>query len=185
MLALQAHVPSLRPPECDVSNPESNCKDVHGYNAALLYIAIYLVALGEGCIRANLASFGGDQFDEDDPNESKHRSSFFNWFTVGISIGAITGLIFIVWIEDHRGWDYGFTACALIVILGMLVLIAGSPFYRNQRPKGSPLTRMLQVKSYISHISIVLSLLKMMIAGIFPHISGFCSCFQKSKACFA
>ncbi|XXG62208.1 hypothetical protein AAC387_Pa05g0619 [Persea americana] len=145
LLALQAHVPSLRPPECDVSNPESNCKGVHGYNAALLYVAIYLVALGEGCIRANLASFGGDQFDEDDPNESKHRSSFFNWFTVGISIGAITGLIFIVWIEDHKGWDYGFAACALIVILGMLVLIAGSPFYRNQQPKGSPLTRMLQV----------------------------------------
>lgn len=145
LLALQAHVPSLRPPESDAAKAQSNINQVHGSNAVLLYVAMYLVALGEGCVRANLASFGGDQFDEDDPTESKSRSSFFNWFTVGISIGAITGLILIVWIENNKGWDYGFAISALVVLLGTLVLISGLPFYRNQRPKGSPITRMLQV----------------------------------------
>ncbi|XXG89245.1 hypothetical protein AAC387_Pa12g1295 [Persea americana] len=145
LLALQAHLPSLQPPECNLSTPQSSCKHVNGNNAVLLYVAIYLIALGEGSMRANIPSFGGDQFDEDDPTESKKRSSFFNWLTVSLSIGSITGLIFIVWIEDNQGWDLGLLICGLAVLVGMLVMVMGLSFYRIQRPKGSPLTRMLQV----------------------------------------
>lgn len=96
-------------------------------------------------MRANLPSFGGDQFDEDDPTESKKRSSFFNWLAVSLSIGSITGLIFVVRIEDNQGWDLGLAVCALAVLVGTMVMIAGLPFYRIQHPKGSPATRMLQV----------------------------------------
>lgn len=96
-------------------------------------------------MRANIPSFGGDQFDEGDPTESKKRSNFFNWLTVGLSIGSIIGLIFIVWIEDNRGWDLGLLVCGLAVLVGMLVMVMGLPFYRIQCPKGSPVTRMLQV----------------------------------------
>ncbi|RWR88736.1 protein NRT1/ PTR FAMILY 4.5-like protein isoform X1 [Cinnamomum micranthum f. kanehirae] len=42
LLARQAHLPSLRPPECNVSKPQSSCRHVKGYNAVLLYVAIYL-----------------------------------------------------------------------------------------------------------------------------------------------
>ncbi|XP_058094093.1 protein NRT1/ PTR FAMILY 4.6-like [Magnolia sinica] len=145
LLALQAHLPSLQPPECDINNPQNKCGQVHGYNAALLYIAIYTIALGEGCVRANLASFGGDQYDDNDLTESRLKSSFFNWFTFSISLGAFTGLIFIVWIENNKGWDYGFALSAVIVLLGLLVFTSGFSFFRNQRPQGSPLTRMSQV----------------------------------------
>ncbi|MQL85423.1 hypothetical protein Taro_017943 [Colocasia esculenta] len=145
LLALQAHLPSLRPPECDISREWSNCKQIHGFSAVFLYLGMYTLALGEGCLRATLASFGGDQFDSDDPAESKLKSSFFNWFTFAISLGAFIGLILIVWIENNKGWDYGFAISALVVLLGLLVLASGFPLYRNFRPTGSPLTRMLQV----------------------------------------
>ncbi|KAL4193093.1 hypothetical protein AMTRI_Chr06g175240 [Amborella trichopoda] len=85
--------------------------------AAILYVGLYTVALGEGCLRANVASFGGDQFDENDIEESKQRSSFFNWLTCSISLGSGIGAVFIDWIQNSKGWDYGFGACSLVVLV--------------------------------------------------------------------
>ncbi|XP_042495698.1 protein NRT1/ PTR FAMILY 4.5-like [Macadamia integrifolia] len=144
LLALQAHLPSLQPPTCDISNQSSNCKQVHGYNAVILYIALYTVILGEGFMRSILPSFGGDQFGEEE-TELQRQSSFFNWYTLGISIGGIIGLVFVVWFQNYKGWDLGFALCAAIVMLGIIVLAFGFKFYRHQIPSGSPFTRMLQV----------------------------------------
>jgi hypothetical protein len=35
--------------------------------------------------------------------------------------------------------------CAFLILLGLLVVAAGLPLYRNHVPEGSPLTRILQV----------------------------------------
>ncbi|MCL7035265.1 hypothetical protein MKW94_009752 [Papaver nudicaule] len=145
LLALQAHLPSLQPPPCDASLRFSNCKQVQGNNAALLYTALYITAFGEGCLRANLASFGGDQFDDNDPIELQKKSKFFNWFTFSISLGALIGLTFVVWIQDNKGWGVGFIVSAGIILLGLLVVAFGFSHYRQQIPQGSPLSRMLQV----------------------------------------
>ncbi|ERN01910.1 hypothetical protein AMTR_s00089p00178270 [Amborella trichopoda] len=145
MLAIQAHFGSLRPPQCDIGNEKSNCSPVQGGKAAMLYIALYTVALGEGCLRANIPSFGGDQFDENDIEESKQRSSFFNWYTFSISLGGAIGLVLIISLESSKGWDYGFAACSLVILVGWLVLVSGFPLYRHQSPSGSPLARIMQV----------------------------------------
>lgn len=97
-------------------------------------------------MRACLVSLGGDQFDREDPVESQLQSSFFTWFTFGISIGSFAGLIFIVWLQRNNGWDYGFAVSALVALIGLLVLYSGFPLYRNHNPEGSPLTRILQVE---------------------------------------
>jgi len=145
LLALQAYLPSLHPPSCDIEDERTVCKEVHGWNATLLYAALYISAFGEGCIRACLPSLGADQFDHEDPTESRQQSSFFNWYTFGISLGGLVGLILIVWLETYKGWDIGLGLCAILVLLGLIVVAAGLPFYRNQVPEGSPLTRILQV----------------------------------------
>ncbi|TKW05139.1 hypothetical protein SEVIR_7G156400v4 [Setaria viridis] len=145
LLALQAYIPSLHPPPCNIEVELSDCKEVHGWNATLFYAALYISAFGEGCIRACLPSLGADQFDHEDPSESHQQSSFFNWYTFGISFGGFVGLIFIVWLQNYKGWDIGLGFCAILILLGLLVFAAGLPFYRNQVPEGSPLTRILQV----------------------------------------
>ncbi|PUZ47768.1 hypothetical protein GQ55_7G192800 [Panicum hallii var. hallii] len=145
LLALQAHVPSLHPPPCNIEAELSNCKEVRGWNATLFYTALYISAFGEGCMRACLPSLGANQFDHEDPSESRQQSSFFNWFTFGISFGGFVGLIFMVWLENYKGWDIGLGLSAILILLGLLVVAAGLPFYRNQVPEGSPLTRILQV----------------------------------------
>ncbi|KAM0940650.1 putative proton-dependent oligopeptide transporter family, MFS transporter superfamily [Dioscorea sansibarensis] len=148
MLAMQSHFPSLKPKPCInvvAMQVISKCEQVHGGNEALLCVALCTIALGEGCLRANLASFGGDQFDSDDPVESQLKSSFFNWFGFGISLGLLTGLLLIVWIENNKGWDYGFGFSSVLVLIGIAVIANGFQLYRFQIPQGSPLTRMLQV----------------------------------------
>ncbi|CAN6239960.1 unnamed protein product [Urochloa humidicola] len=145
LLALQAYLPSLHPPSCTVEDELTNCKEVHGWNSILLYIALYIIAFGEGCVRACVPSLGADQFDHEDLTESRQQSSFFNWFTFGISFGGLVGLILIVWLQNYKGWDIGFGLGAILILLGLLVIAAGLPFFRNQVPEGSPLTRILQV----------------------------------------
>jgi len=153
LLALQAYLPSLHPPSCNIKEL-TNCKEIHGWNAILLYLALYIIAFGEGCVRACLPSLGADQFDHEDPTESRQQSSFFNWFTFGISFGGLVGLILIVWLQNYKGWGIGLSLCAILILLGLLVFAAGLPFYRNQVPEGSPLTRILQVMllSRLKHI---------------------------------
>ncbi|XP_047067048.1 protein NRT1/ PTR FAMILY 4.5-like [Lolium rigidum] len=145
LLALQAHLPSLHPAPCNVEAELSSCKEVHGWNATLLYASLYINAFGDGFVRSCMPSLGADQFDHRDPIESRQKSSFFNWYTFGISLGGFIGLIFIVWLENYKGWDIGLGVCAILILFGLLIVAAGLPFYRNQVPEGSPLTRILQV----------------------------------------
>ncbi|ONM19297.1 Peptide transporter PTR2 [Zea mays] len=145
LLAVQAHVPSLHPPPCVPGQETSTCESVSGSNLSLLLLGLYLIPIGDGAARACLPALGGEQFDTSDPVEQRQESSFFNWYTFSVSTGGFVGLVFIVWVENSKGWDVGFAVCALSVLLGMLIWIAGLPLYRNQLPTSSPITRILQV----------------------------------------
>ncbi|VAH31080.1 unnamed protein product [Triticum turgidum subsp. durum] len=144
LLAVQAHVPSLHPPPCSPTGAQT-CETVRGSNLSLLLLGLYLIPIGDGAARACLPALGGDQFDTADPVEQRQETSFFNWYTFAVSSGGFVGLVLVVWVENRRGWDIGFTLCALCVLLGMLIWMAGFPFYRNQLPGGSAITRILQV----------------------------------------
>ncbi|XP_042512930.1 protein NRT1/ PTR FAMILY 4.4-like isoform X2 [Macadamia integrifolia] len=137
LLALHAHYLSLSPLELKVES--------HGFNSSILYMGLYTLALGEAFFRANLPPFGADQFDDNDILSSRNKSSYFNWLSFICTGGSIIGLIFIVWIENNRSWVEGFVVSANLMVLGILVLISGFKFYRNQIPSGSPLTRIMQV----------------------------------------
>ncbi|CAM0904042.1 unnamed protein product [Alopecurus aequalis] len=145
LLALQAYLPSLHPPPCNIEAGLNTCKEVHGWNATVLYTALYMSAFGDGFIGVCLPSLGADQFDHEDPSESRQQSSFFNWYSFGYSFGGSAGIILIVWLEKYKGWDVGLGVCSILLLFGLLTVAAGLPFYRNHVPEGSPLTRILQV----------------------------------------
>ncbi|GER40893.1 major facilitator superfamily protein, partial [Striga asiatica] len=144
LLAVQAHLKQLRPFPCkDVQ--ASQCVAASTNQEAMLFTSLYLVALGSGGVKAALPSLGADQFDSRDPKEAPCLSSYFNWYYFFVNIGAILGLTFIVWINTNTGWDWAFAVCAMAIMMGVLALSMGRCWYRHNVPRGSPITRILQV----------------------------------------
>lgn len=112
---------------------------------AVVFVALYLVALGTGGIKPCVSSFGADQFDESDVHEKKSKSSFFNWFYFSINIGALIASSVLVWIQTNVGWGWGFGIPAVVMAVAVVSFFIGTPLYRHQKPGGSPLTRIAQV----------------------------------------
>lgn len=111
----------------------------------MLFTSLYLVGLGTGGIKAALPSLGADQFDEADPKEASSISSYFNWLMFFLNLGSMFGVTFLVWINTNEGWDWSFGVCSIAMAIAVLFLSMGHSVYRNNAPKGSPLTRILQV----------------------------------------
>ncbi|KAF3446232.1 hypothetical protein FNV43_RR11411 [Rhamnella rubrinervis] len=148
MLMIQAHMPQLRPfPSKDVAPDQKDQSEAPTKSqVAYLYVGLYLIALGTSGVKAALPALGADQFDANDPKEASKLSSFFNWFLFSLTIGAIFGVTFVVWISTNQGWDWALGICTVCVILAILFLCMGNSLYRNNNaPKRSPLLRILQV----------------------------------------
>ncbi|XP_061992615.1 protein NRT1/ PTR FAMILY 4.6 [Rosa rugosa] len=145
LLTVQARLPSLKPPPCTPDNPNSPCQEIGGGKAGLLFIGLYMVALGVGGIKGSLPSHGAEQFDESTPQGRKQRSTFFNFFVFSLACGGLIAVTLVVWIEDNKGWEWGFGISTISILLSIPVFLAGSTLYRNKIPCGSPLTTILKV----------------------------------------
>ncbi|KAG6749158.1 hypothetical protein POTOM_046201 [Populus tomentosa] len=144
LLTVQAHFHQLRPIPCKGVSSDQ-CEAADGSQSAILFTGLYLIAFGTSGIKAALPSLGADQFDENDPKEAIQLSSFFNWFLLSLTIGAIIGVTVIVWLSASQGWDLGFGVCAIAVFFAIICVSMGKSLYRNNVPKGSPLARVAQV----------------------------------------
>lgn len=142
ILTISTVVPSLRPPKC-VDN--TDCIPANGEQLTVLYLALYLTALGTGGLKSSVSGFGSDQFDETDPKERKQMLNFFNWFFFLISLGALCAVTVLVYIQDNLGREWGYGICACAIVLGLIVFLSGTRRYRFRKLVGSPLTQIATV----------------------------------------
>ncbi|KAL7264341.1 hypothetical protein ACSBR1_002315 [Camellia fascicularis] len=140
LLTLSATVHGLRP----TCYTKDDCHPTHA-QSAVVFVALYLIALGTGGIKPCVSSYGADQFDDADETEKKHKSSFFNWFYFSINVGALIASSVLVYIQDNVGWGWGFGIPAVTMAIAVVSFFSGTRLYRNQKPGGSPLTRICQV----------------------------------------
>ncbi|GAB4839949.1 hypothetical protein Ancab_020659 [Ancistrocladus abbreviatus] len=145
ILAVQAHWPSLQPSRCSAANSTAPCQEPNGAQAAMLFIGLYLVAAGVGGIKGSLPTHGAEQFDESTPQGRIQRSTFFNYYVFCLSAGGLIAVTFVVWLEDNKGWQWGFLVSTLSILLSIPVFLAGSAFYKNKIPNGSPFTTIFKV----------------------------------------
>jgi len=143
LVTLSASLRSFKPPPC-YSGLES-CPKSSPFKTGVFFFSIYLVALGQGGQKPCLQAFGADQFDEEDPEEKQHKSSFFNWWYFGICIGTIIGVTLVMYIQDNVGWGLGFGIPAMTMAIALFVFMCGTRFYRHKLPGGNPLTRIAHV----------------------------------------
>ncbi|KAF3332799.1 Protein NRT1/ PTR FAMILY 4.6 [Carex littledalei] len=138
ILTIQARSTSLKPPPCTSSS--TTCQSMTSSQAAMLFAGLYLSALGIGGIKGSLAPHGAEQFDKGTVQGRKGRSTFFNYFVFSLAGGGLIAVTFVVWIEDNKGWQWGFGSATIAILLSIVIFVAGSPLYRNKKPTGSPLT---------------------------------------------
>ncbi|CAN8241096.1 unnamed protein product [Cochlearia groenlandica] len=147
LLSVQAHLPQLKPPKCNPTIDQSTCEEAKGFKAMIFFMALYLVALGSGCVKPNMIAHGADQFSKshDDPKQSKRLSSYFNAAYFAFSMGELVALTLLVWVQTHSGMDVGFGVSAAAMTMGLISLVSGTMYFRNKRPRRSIFTPILQV----------------------------------------
>ncbi|KAE8718925.1 Protein NRT1/ PTR FAMILY 6.2 [Hibiscus syriacus] len=143
-LAIVTKLPQLRPPPCHASASHT-CRPANGFQMGILYVALYLIALGTGGLKSSVSGFGTDQFDEKDEKEKAQMTYFFNRFFFFISIGTLTAVTVLVYLQDEvgRSWSYGI--CCVSMLVAILIFLSGTKSYRYKKSSGSPIVQIFQV----------------------------------------
>ncbi|CAO2835337.1 unnamed protein product [Amaranthus hypochondriacus] len=129
LLTLSAMLPSQ---SCINEEPMNN--DTFGCSSHLqtmmFFIALYMVAIGQGGHKPCVQAFGADQFDGENPAESKAKSSFFNWWYFGLCTGSLLGIGVLSYVQENFNWGLGFGIPCIIMVISLLIFLLGTATYR-------------------------------------------------------
>ena len=124
------------------------CEEAKGYKALIFYVALYLVALGSGCLKPNIISHGADQLRLVNKDSNK-LSSYFNAAYFSFCTGQLIALTLIVWLQTRYGMDVGFGVSAAAMLVALISLISATFLYSNKPPRGSIFTPFAQFSIFI------------------------------------
>ncbi|RZS00346.1 hypothetical protein BHM03_00030041, partial [Ensete ventricosum] len=144
ILTISTVVPGLRPPACS-DLAAGGCVKASSTQLGVLYLALYLTALGTGGLKSSVSGLGSDQFDETNRSEKVQMMKFFNWFFFFISLGSLLAVTVLVYIQDNLGRRWGYGLCAVAIGLGLVLFLSGTRRYRFKKLAGSPLTQIAAV----------------------------------------
>ncbi|XP_062101434.1 protein NRT1/ PTR FAMILY 7.2-like [Humulus lupulus] len=142
-LSLSSYIFLLKPNRC--GDGKTSCGPHSTIGMALFYVSIYMIALGNGGYQPNIATFGADQFDEEDPKEGHSKIAFFSYFYLALNLGSLFSNTILGYFEDKGSWALGFWASTGSATLALVLFLCGTPRYRHYTPKGNPLSRVCQV----------------------------------------
>ncbi|XP_059656749.1 protein NRT1/ PTR FAMILY 7.3-like [Cornus florida] len=123
----------------------TECGSHSSWEIWLFYLSIYLIALGNGGYQPNIATFGADQFDEEDHKEGRSKVAFFSYFYLALNLGSLFSNTILGYFEDEGIWAVGFWASTASAFAALVLFLGGTPKYRHFKPSGNPLSRFCQV----------------------------------------
>ncbi|XP_052200398.1 protein NRT1/ PTR FAMILY 6.2 isoform X2 [Diospyros lotus] len=141
---ISTKLPQLRPPSCN-THLITNCKKANGFQMGILYLALYLIALGTGGLKSSVSGFGTDQFDEKDEKEKTQMAYFFNRFFFFICTGTLIAVTVLVYIQDEVGRSWAYGICSVSMFVAILIFLSGRRRYRYKKSSGSPIVHIFQV----------------------------------------
>uniref|UniRef100_A0A6P4AZC7 protein NRT1/ PTR FAMILY 5.10-like isoform X2 n=1 Tax=Ziziphus jujuba TaxID=326968 RepID=A0A6P4AZC7_ZIZJJ len=146
LLTVSALLPSLRASIYQTNKVSSS--SVSEFQVVLFFFSLYLVAFAQGGHKPCVQAFGADQFDGHDPEESKAKSSFFNWWYFGLCAGSFAANWIVSYIQDNLNWGLGFGVPCIAMAVALVVFLCGTPTYRHRiivQDKDSPFVRIGRV----------------------------------------
>lgn len=141
-ITLSTILPHMRPPPCPT---QVNCQKANSSQLSIFFISLVLISLGSGGIRPCVVPFLGEQFDMSKKGVASRKWNIFNWYFFFMGIASLSALTIVVYIQDNTGWGWGFGIPTIVMLLSIVAFVFGSPFYRTEKPKGSPMVRLAQV----------------------------------------
>ncbi|MQL85463.1 hypothetical protein Taro_017993, partial [Colocasia esculenta] len=140
-VTISSFLPSLRPPPC-----EGNlCPPATTAQNLVLFCGIYLVAFGCGAAKSSLIPLGAEQFYDENPADRDRKATFLSSFYLCIILGNLVATTMIAWIQENVSWALGFGLGTLCVAVALGGFLMGTPIFRLERPRGSPLKSVAQV----------------------------------------
>lgn len=133
----------LEPKGCGTIGDICNAKTWGEF--AVFYVSIYLLALGSGAMEPALATFGADQFDEEDTEENQSKTAFYSYYYVALNLGSLGAETILVYIENLGKWELAFWISTSCGFFSVVLLLCGSHRYRHFKPSGNPISRFSQV----------------------------------------
>ncbi|XP_076434587.1 solute carrier family 15 member 4-like [Babylonia areolata] len=110
--------------------------------AGLVLVALTVIAIGAGFVKANIAPFGSDQVAREGQQATL---SFFNWFYWCVNLGALLGLSVITYIQQRMDFYLGYLISVCCLGLSTLLFVTGRCFYHVREPDGSVLTNIARI----------------------------------------
>ncbi|KAL5700554.1 hypothetical protein ACHQM5_025981 [Ranunculus cassubicifolius] len=144
ILAVSTKLPDLHPPPC-INTSSETCEPANGFQMGILYMSLYLIALGTGGLKSSASGVGTDQFDDKDEKEKTQMAYFFNRFVFFISMGTLTAVTVLVYIQDEVGRSFAYGICSVTMFICVLIFLSGTKRYRYKKGSGSPFVQILQV----------------------------------------
>ncbi|MBA0746246.1 hypothetical protein Gogos_008782, partial [Gossypium gossypioides] len=146
LLTLSAALPSLNTYGCQKADTSILCLSPE-LQVMIFFFSLYLVAFGQGGHKPCVQAFGADQFNAQDPEEFKAKSSFFNWWYFGLCSGTLISFLVLNYIQDNLSWVLGFGIPCIIIVVALIVFLCGTTTYRYsvKRYEKSPFLRIGQV----------------------------------------
>lgn len=144
MLTLSSMLPTLLPPDCNGTRDSTACPPAW-FHVIAFYFSLYVVALAQGGQTPCAVAFGADQFDENDPEECKDKSSFFNWWYFAMCGGSNFSMFILNYVQDNISWALAFGISGIAMALALVIFLTGSRTYRrHQLERKSSFTAILQ-----------------------------------------
>ncbi|KAF7099732.1 hypothetical protein CFC21_101331 [Triticum aestivum] len=130
MLTLSSALPAFHSDGCSSFTALSLACSPSPVQVTIFYVSLYMVALAEAGHKPCSQAFGADQFDQHHPKESVSRSSFFNWWFLGMCSGTAATTMVSSYIQDNIGWGLGFGIPCLIMLFALAIFLLGTRRYR-------------------------------------------------------
>ncbi|XP_062098302.1 protein NRT1/ PTR FAMILY 5.10-like [Humulus lupulus] len=128
LLSLSAVLPSLIGFSCQ-TNDHISCSPPQ-LQVILFFFSLYLVGAAQGGHKPCAQAFGADQFDGEDLEECKARSSFFNWWYFGVCVGGTIAIFIVSYVQDNLSWALGFGIPCVAMVIALVVFLLGTTTYR-------------------------------------------------------